>query len=166
MRALVIVILAAVAIPPVATGATSVSGFATGAFVQQEWDVYNLWVNTTRTISLVVTWSDPFGPADLRRAEDLSLSIYQPGVWDEKCRPERDPCAFVEPDDYYARSIGCPPFNNGMEGGFLPDVPAGRYHVVVEGNLGITVPYTLTTDYASLTYNITRAAGAVFVPPC
>ena len=166
MRSVALLLL--VALAPLAVGAPgpSQSGHATGAFVVQEWDIHDFWLNGTapRWVNLTVAWTT----SPTRAAEDLSFTVYKPGVWDAKCPPSRSSCAFVQqPGDIYAQSRGCPPFNNGKEGGPLKDMPPGRYHVVVEGNLGLGVPYTLTTDAGTLGYNGTsRVAGSVYVLPC
>lgn len=150
---------------PVVGANTVANQSSTGAFVVQEWDLFNFWVNGTAARDLVADWS----ASATSDAEALGITIYKPGVWDAQCPPNRANCQFVQrPQDIYAQASTCPGLNAGRVGGPLPAaMPAGRYHVVVEGIFGESVPYKVSSLNHALTKNdSTRLTVAVFVPPC
>lgn len=163
MRAALLVLLVVLAAAPLAAG-NSVSGQRlTGAAVFQEWHLYSFWVNTTGPQDLRVDWrASPTFPA-----EDLSITIYKPGTFDRECPPDRD-CVFTPaPSDTYAVSAGCVP-SDGREGGTLaPGMPLGKYDVFVEGNVGVDVPYTISSASGDVRFRLgMTGAIAVFIPPC
>lgn len=173
------VLLTLLAAAAVASGNTVSGHRLTGTAVLQEWHLYSFWANTTAVQNLVVDWREsPTFPT-----EDLSVTIYKPGTFDRLCPGTRDErtidangvgvvlssggdCFFApSSSDTYAYSTGCP--GDGVEGGVVGVMPLGRYDVFVEGNIGVDVPYKVSSTSGDLVYRLgMTGAIAVFIPPC
>lgn len=177
MHGLVAVLAAVVLAAPLAGAAGKVTGETNGLVVRQQWEVFNYWHNATGNVALELRWWNNLSSVDARRASDLSITVYKPGRWDAQCGASAGSCPYFQSEsDIYAQSgsgtavlpyqNGCAPTNNGLETLSMPAMPTGRFHVVVEGDVGLDVPFILRASAGSLTYNGTAFAFVVYVPPC